>query len=69
MAKTMTCIAILDNRIQKDNLCDCIKILGGKPEVYQGVVRVNVEYPSGLADKLVRLFENYWRHEIVVTGQ
>ena len=64
---TMTCIAILDNNAQKENLCQCIRILGGEPMVNHDVVTTNAPYPSDLASHLMLLYEQYWRHEIVVS--
>lgn len=64
---TMTCIAVLDNNAQKENLCKCIRILGGEPIVNRNVVTTNAPYPSDLASHLVLLYEQYWRHEIVIS--
>lgn len=56
------CTAIVENPQQRDNLCQCIGILGGVPIV--GNDAVNVEYEGVNAEKLIELFEHYVRHEI-----
>lgn len=68
-AATMKCIAVLDNDIQIENLCECIRILGGDPVKNNNVVEVTAPYPSDLASHLLLLYENYWRHEIVVSSE
>ena len=69
MAKTMFCTAFLDNDAQVDNLCQCIKILGGEPVVSKNTVKVAVPYPSNLACHILLLCENYWRHEITISDK
>lgn len=67
MARTMTCSAFIENDLQIKNLCKCIQILGGEPTVEKQKVKVVVPYPSDLADKIAPLYEQYWRHEILVS--
>ena len=67
MAKMVTCTAVVDNSLQRENLYECIEIIGGKPKVDKNVVSVKVPYGSEEATKLIMLFEHYWRHEIKVS--
>lgn len=67
MAKIMTCVATLDNKVQIENLKQCIEIIGGKPIVDKNIVSACAEYPSDLATHLLLLYDNYWRHEITIT--
>lgn len=66
-AATMTCAAVLDNDVQIDNLCECVRILGGEPVQNHNVVEVTAPYPSELASHLLLLYENYWRHEVTIS--
>lgn len=56
------CTAVVDNPLQKENLCQCIEILGGVPTVCNDTVCV--EYEGYNTEKFIELFEHYTRHEI-----
>ena len=56
------CTAVVDNPQQRENLCDCVKILGGVPQLSGDTVCV--EYEGENVDKFIQLFEHYVRHEI-----
>lgn len=56
------CTAVIDNPVQRDNLCQCIEILGGKPT--ESGDTISVEYEGPNTEKFIELFENYTRHEI-----
>lgn len=53
------CSAIVENDAQKENLCECIKILGGVPEVCENVVSVECEGSAKNMSKFICLFEQY----------
>lgn len=56
------CSAVVDNPQQRENLCQCVNILGGVP-ICSGDT-VCVEYEGIKAEKFIELFEHYTRHEI-----
>lgn len=56
------CSAVVDNPQQRENLCQCVNILGGVPRVTGDTVCV--EYEGINTEKFVQLFEHYTRHEI-----
>ena len=56
------CSAVVDNPQQKENLCQCVEILGGVPKCSGDTVCV--EYEGYNAEKFIELFEHYVRHEI-----
>lgn len=58
----VVCEAIVDNPIQRDNLCQCINILGGIPVIHRD--KVVVDYEGDKSDTMVKLFENHVRHTI-----
>lgn len=47
---------------QKENLVECIKILGGAPVVHKD--EVSVEYSGEKEATMIALFEHYTHHEI-----
>ena len=59
------CTAVLDNDQQQDNLIQCIKILGGEPQVSRNTVCVEFVGAKDKAEKFIELFEHYSRHSIV----
>ncbi len=61
---TVYCVANLDNKDQIDNLCECIKILGGEPIVRFGDVSVDYKGTKAQCEKFIELFEHYHRHGI-----
>ena len=60
----VVCNALLDNDMQIENLCQCIKILGGNPQVDGCSVSVTFEGATATAEKFVELFEQYPFHGI-----
>lgn len=59
------CEAIIENPVQRDNLCQCIGILGGAPVVDKD--KISVVYDGEKGETMISLFEQYVRHKIVVT--
>lgn len=59
------CTALVENEMQKSNLCDCVEILGGKPTISGDTVTVEYEGPTDIANKFVELFEQYVVHGII----
>lgn len=59
------CTAIVENPQQRKNLCQCVGILGGVPNVAGDTVCV--EYEGINTEKFIELFEHYVRHEIKTT--
>jgi len=55
------CIAYVDVA-QRDNLVQCINIIGGKPIVHKD--QVSVEYSGEKEALMIELFEQYTRHKI-----
>lgn len=58
------CVATLDNNQQIDNLCECIKIIGGTPRVSGNDVDVEFEGLDEKCELIMELFEQYTRHGI-----
>lgn len=58
------CKAIVENPLQRDNLCECCGILGVKPTVVRDAVSVSFDEEYEKAETLIGLFEYYARHEI-----
>jgi len=60
------CTAVLENEPQRNNLRQCIGIIGGKPDVSGETVCVEYEGSSNVAQKFIELFEQYVTHEIKI---
>lgn len=60
----ISCTAILENDMQMENLCQCIKILGGSPCVDGCEVTLAYEGSKKTADRFIDLFEQYPLHGI-----
>ena len=58
------CKAVVSNPVQRDNLCECCKILGIEPNVHRDTVTVSFDEEYEKAETLIGLFEQYSRHEI-----
>lgn len=56
------CAAVCEDARQRENLCQCVNILGGVPLITGNTV--SVEYEGTLISKFVELFEQYPTHEI-----
>lgn len=59
------CEAIIENPAQRENLRQCINILGGVPVIHRD--KIVVDYEGEKIDAMVKLFEQYVRHRIRVT--
>ena len=57
-------VATIDNKQQRDNLCECITILGGEPKVSSCDVSVEYRGSKDECDKFISLFEQYHRHGV-----
>lgn len=55
------CEAIVEEELLQKNLCDCIKIIGGKP--IQDGNKISVDY-TGEPSKAIALFEQFQVHSI-----
>lgn len=49
---------------QRENLIECINILGGVPVIHRD--EVSVEYSGDKEATMIELFEQYTRHEIQI---
>lgn len=65
MAK-VRCEAIIDEPRLRENLCQCVGILGYTPQVARN--RIVVECEGEKANKMVELFEQFHRHSIHITN-
>lgn len=57
-------IAIIENPDQRENLRQCINILGEAPCIHRDSVCVTLPSDDARAEKFIELFENYTRHKI-----
>jgi len=57
-------VATVDNKQQRDNLVECITILGGKPDTSFCDVILEYEGTKDECDIFIKLFEQYHRHGI-----
>ena len=58
------CVATLDNKAQIENLCECVRIIGGDPKVCVGDVSVEFEGSKDKCELIMELFEQYTRYGI-----
>lgn len=58
------CSAVIEHPKQRENLRQCLNILGIVPCIYKDVVSVSFDSEDAGADKFIELFEHYSRHEI-----
>lgn len=61
------CRAVVENPMQRENLCECCGILGVKPTVACDAVSIIFDEKYEKAENLICLFEHYVRHEIKTT--
>lgn len=59
------CTVLVQDNMQKENLCECIRILGGQPTISGSVVCVEFDGKPSEAEKFIQLIEQYPRHSIV----
>lgn len=62
----VTCTAIVEEPKQRDNLCECIEIIGGYPDVVGNTVFAEYDGESKKAHRLMSLFKQYPFHGISV---
>lgn len=60
----IVCTAVVEDERQKSNLCECVGILGGKPNISGNTVCVEYDGPIRTASKFIELFEQYPVHGI-----
>lgn len=60
------CKAIVENPLQRENLCQCCNIIGVVPRI-DGESVVAETNDELLSDKLVEVFEQYTRHTIMMS--
>ena len=60
--KHVVCHATVDDERKRENLCECINILGGVARINGNDVSVDYEGSNTL--KMVELFEQYFQHGI-----
>ena len=60
------CTAVVENPLQRENLCQCINIVGGVPAISRETVCVDYTGNDQEAEKFVEIFEQYCRHEIKI---
>lgn len=59
------CTAVVENPQQRDNLKQCVEILGGVPNIAGDTVCVEYDGEPSKAEKFIELYEHYVRHEII----
>lgn len=57
-------VAVVENPDQRENLRQCLNILGVAPCIYKDVVCMHCEDDGEKTEKFIELFEQYTRHEI-----
>lgn len=58
------CSAVVEEDLQRKNLCECVKILGGQPEISGNTVSVEYEGPARSVSKFAGLFEQFPFHGV-----
>lgn len=58
------CVAAVENQLQRENLFECLTILGAKPRRCGDSVSVLVNEKDAQAEKIINLFKHYLHHEI-----
>lgn len=59
------CSATVENEQQRDNLFDCVKILGGVPTIEGDLVSVEYMGDDMRASRMVALFEEFSEYTLV----
>ena len=57
-------VAVVENPIQRENLRQCLNILGLQPCIYRDVICMYCPDEGEKTEKFIELFEQYARHEI-----
>lgn len=60
----VSCVATIDNKEQRQNLCECITLLGGVPEINGTDVSVDFADNKEKCEIMISIFEQYPRHGI-----
>lgn len=58
------CAAAVDDYSKRQNLCNCVSILGGTPNLSGNTVSVEFNGDASVAESFVNLFKNYLSYEI-----
>ena len=58
------CIAEIPNELQRENLCYCLRLVGGDPLSVDECVSLTYEGDPGTCEVMVGLFEHYPVHGI-----
>lgn len=66
----VVCSVVLEDERLRDNLCQCVNILGGTPSISGNTVCVDYSGSDKTAEKHVELFAQFPNHEIhVITSK
>ncbi|MBQ8984314.1 hypothetical protein IJ098_00445 [Candidatus Saccharibacteria bacterium] len=60
------CTAVVEDERQRENLCECVRILSCTPNVSGNTVCVEYDDKIAVAEALVDLFKHYPTHGISV---
>ena len=63
----VSCAAVVPDERQRDNLCQCVRILGAVPVVLGETV--SVDYSGLFAERVVELFSHYSTNQIQIEGR
>ena len=58
------CIAEIRNPLQRENLCYCLRLVGGDPESNDEAVSLTYEGNADTCEVMISLFEHYPVHGI-----
>ena len=64
MDMRVVCSAVLEDDRQRENLCQCVNILGGTPCISGNTVCVEYSGSETTVDKYIELFAQFPTHEI-----
>lgn len=62
------CSAVVEDPRKRDNLCECIEIIGGDSSVMGNKVYADYKGDEETAKKLMALFSQYHIHGISIIG-
>lgn len=57
-------VAVVENPDQRENLRQCLNILGVVPCIYKDVVCMDCDEQDSRTEKFLELFEQFKRHEV-----
>lgn len=61
---TVKCVAVVNNPVQQDNLCECLSILGAEPCRNDDQISVVVDSSNKNIETIVALFKHYMHYNI-----